>query len=82
MRFLNIALIGCGLLIYGAAVGKDMRRAPPPARADQYYGLYQGPAAGGAPDFAVQYGVISNPRGASGSLGAILEGRNPAPGLN
>ncbi|PNG27719.1 hypothetical protein [Methylocella silvestris] len=82
MKFFNIALIGCGLLISGAALAKDRRRAPPPARADQYYGLYQGPSAGGAPDFAVQYGAVTNPRGASGSLGAILEGRNPAPGLN
>lgn len=80
MKFLNIGLIGCGLLIAGVAEAKDLRRAPD--RADQYYGLYQGPSAAAAPDFAVQYGVVSNPRGASGSFGAMLEGRNPAPGSN
>jgi hypothetical protein len=32
------------------------------------------------PDWTVQYGRISNPRGASGSFGAMLEGRNPAAG--
>lgn len=32
------------------------------------------------PDWRVQYGVVSNPRGASGSFGAVLDGRNPAAG--
>jgi hypothetical protein len=36
-------------------------------------------AAHAVPDWTFQYGVVSNPRGASGSFGAMLEGRNPAP---
>ncbi|WP_187148670.1 hypothetical protein [Methylocella silvestris] len=41
----------------------------------------QAPAASAAheaPDWTVQYGVVANPRGVSGSFGAVLEGRNPA----
>jgi hypothetical protein len=34
--------------------------------------------AGVTPDWTVQYGQISNPRGSSGSFGAMLEGKNPA----
>lgn len=39
------------------------------------------PAAREAPDWTVQYGIVANPRGASGSFGAMLEGRNPASSL-
>lgn len=35
-------------------------------------------AAHEVPDWTVQYGHVFNPRGASGSFGAMLEGRNPA----
>jgi hypothetical protein len=34
----------------------------------------------GAPDFTVQYGYVANPGMTSGSLGAMLQGRNPAAG--
>jgi hypothetical protein len=33
-----------------------------------------------APDFAVQYGCVIHPELASGSLGAMLQGRNPTAG--
>ncbi len=32
------------------------------------------------PDFTVQYGYVANPEKASGSLGAMLQGKNPAAG--
>jgi hypothetical protein len=35
-------------------------------------------AVDAVPDWTVQYGQVTNPRGASGSFGAMLEGRNPA----
>lgn len=44
---------------------------------------YRPPARGGpppAPDFTIQYGYVANPAMASGSLGAMLQGRNPAAG--
>jgi len=34
-----------------------------------------------APDFAVQYGYVAHPELASGSFGAVLQGRNPASGI-
>lgn len=34
----------------------------------------------GIPDFTVQYGYVANPGMASGSIGAMLQGRNPAAG--
>lgn len=37
-----------------------------------------GRTANAIPDWTVQYGIVTNPRGASGSFGAMLEGRNPA----
>lgn len=37
-------------------------------------------SAPGVPDFAVQYGYVANPAMASGSFGAMLQGKNPAAG--
>jgi hypothetical protein len=61
--------------------GSSSRGAPmplPPA------GLAYGPLARGPhpviPDFTVQYGYVANPGMASGSFGAMLQGRNPAAG--
>ncbi len=44
---------------------------------------YLGPMPSPAPripDFTVQYGYIANPEMVSGSLGAMLQGKNPAAG--
>jgi hypothetical protein len=47
-----------------------------PALARNAIGAQQ--TAGVIPDWTVQYGVVTNPRGSSGSFGAMLEGKNPA----
>ncbi|WP_395664464.1 hypothetical protein [Methylocella sp.] len=61
----------------GVAAAKDARQPRP----RDYYGVHEQASAAAGPDWRVQYGVVSNPRGASGSLGAMLDGRNPANNL-
>jgi hypothetical protein len=52
MKILNIALISSALLMPGAVLAKDYPHAKQPAKADQYYGLYQSPVQVLAPSRA------------------------------
>jgi len=61
--------------------GLSIRRVhAPAAHAGLVYGPPLRPRPQIIPDFTVQYGYVSNPGMASGSFGAMLQGRNPAAG--
>ena len=49
MKILSIALIGAALVMSGAVSAADSAHAGQPARANEYYGLYQNPSQAIAP---------------------------------
>jgi hypothetical protein len=67
--------LSVGLALAGPSDARQIHARRPAAQESP------APAAHETPDWTVQYGVVSNPRGASGSFGAMLEGRNPASSL-
>lgn len=67
MKIIHIGLSCSALFISGAVLAKDYPHAKQPAKADQYYGLYQSPVQALAPSRADR--ADFDQAGARGRLG-------------